>query len=616
MNSLLPPALIEIFTGRRRLARETAAMVTTRSLVGGAASIVACDDCAAPLAWDQRYCVECGSRRGELPVEFSAMISGSLAAAPADAASRPAVSGWLAGLVLPTPRVVAAATMCVLAFGVAVGRAATPPSRTDGMSSLVAAALPSILGIGRTAPGPAAAPVRAPAAPASVPTPTPAVTPAAAPAPVAPAPAPAKAAPKASPAPTAPVAAPPLPSVNHVFLIVLSDHGVDAAFGPGGAAPYLSTTLRQQGELLPNYYAVAQGELANEIALISGQGPTPQTAADCQQYLDLTPGTVGADGQAAGTGCVYPTPVKTVADELAAGTQVWKAYAEDSSNGGPGQPTTCRHPAPGAADPWQTPVAGDAFETWRDPFVYFHSLIDAPTCAADVVGLDQLAPDLAATGKAPTLAYIVPNACHDGSETPCAPGQPAGLAAADAWLRTVVPEITGSAAYKDGGLIAITFDQAPQTGPGADASACCLTPTAYPNLAPGTAPGAPTTPTTTTPTTPTTPTVSTTTPPPYVLPVPTTTTPPAGGATTPTAGAAAPATTFLLPPKVTAAGGGGRVGLLLLSPFVKAGSINSTAYNHYSLLASIQDLFQLPNIGYAGLAGLPVFDASVYNAKP
>ena len=102
-----------------------------------------------------------------------------------------------------------------------------------------------------------------------------------------------------------------------------------------------------------------------------------------------------------------------------------------------------------------------AYVTWRDPFVYFHSLIDNPTCTSRVVGLDQLAPDLKAPTRTPALAYIVPDRCHDGSDEPCAPGAPSGLAAADAFLSKTVPQIESSAAYKAGGLIAITFDQAP-----------------------------------------------------------------------------------------------------------------------------------------------------------
>jgi hypothetical protein len=97
---------------------------------------------------------------------------------------------------------------------------------------------------------------------------------------------------------------------------------------------------------------------------------------------------------------------------------------------------------------------------------------------------------------------------------------------------------------------------------------------------------------TTTGTTSTTGATSTTTP--------TSTTPPGvgGGETTPT-------------------GGGGQVGLLLISQYVKPGSIDALDYfNHFSLLASIEKLFGLHTLGYAGAAGLPVFGVgavSVFN---
>ena len=70
-------------------------------------------------------------------------------------------------------------------------------------------------------------------------------------------------------------------------------------------------------------------------------------------------------------------------------------------------------------------------------------------------------------------------------------------------------------------------------------------------------------------------------------------------------------------PNVTNAGitgpGGGRIGALLLSPYVKAGSTTSTPYNHYALLCSIENLFGLDKLGYAGMSGLQCFDSSVYN---
>jgi hypothetical protein len=45
--------------------------------------------------------------------------------------------------------------------------------------------------------------------------------------------------------------------------------------------------------------------------------------------------------------------------------------------------------------------------------------------------------------------------------------------------------------------------------------------------------------------------------------------------------------------------GGGRVGALVISPYVVPGTTSDQAYNHYSLLASIEDIFGLDRIGYA-----------------
>jgi hypothetical protein len=48
--------------------------------------------------------------------------------------------------------------------------------------------------------------------------------------------------------------------------------------------------------------------------------------------------------------------------------------------------------------------------------------------------------------------------------------------------------------------------------------------------------------------------------------------------------------------------GGGRVGALVLSPYAVPGATSTRAYNHYSLLATIEDLFGLDRIGYARTA--------------
>ena len=113
--------------------------------------------------------------------------------------------------------------------------------------------------------------------------------------------------------------------------------GLRRNLGPASPVPYLANTLRAQGELLSNYYAVAGGELANEVALISGQGPTPQTAADCPVYSEIAPASVSSESQVTGAGCVYPATTMTLPGQLATAGKSWKAYIEAIGNGGANQ---------------------------------------------------------------------------------------------------------------------------------------------------------------------------------------------------------------------------------------------------------------------------------------
>jgi hypothetical protein len=513
--------------------------------------------------------MECGSRRGPLPTDVSQRIDAMQEAKSRELA---AATGLTAGdLVdaeagdapasryMPTPRAAAVAILGLLAFGVVVGAATSPPAQSAGVTSVLLESSPAAPEA--SAPEeeetstPEAAPAEVPATASAVP-----LLPEAPEEPEAEEPA---------PAPTAPPPLPPEwepPPVKHVFIIMLGDHGYEESFGSTSTAPYLAKNLPAQGELLANYYAATQGDLANEIALISGQGPTVETTLNCPNYSDITPATVSLEEeQVEGNGCVYPVETQTLPGQLAAQALSWKAYVEGIGTG-PEHATSCRHPALGGPDASQAPLPGDAYETWRNPFVYFHSLLDGAECAEGDVDFSQLTPDLKKAESTPAVSYIVPNACHDGSELPCEPGQPAGLAAAEPFLKTVVPEIKASPAYKEGGLIAITSAQAPQAGPAADPSSCCATPE-YPNLPVVPSPEATTTETTT-----------------------------AVGGVKPT-------------------GGGGKVGLLLISPFVKKGSVNSAGYyNHFSLLASIEALFDLEPIGYAANPAMTVFDETVYNA--
>jgi hypothetical protein len=60
--------------------------------------------------------------------------------------------------------------------------------------------------------------------------------------------------------------------------------------------------------------------------------------------------------------------------------------------------------------------------------------------------------------------------------------------------------------------------------------------------------------------------------------------------------------------------GGGRTGAVLLSPFIKPGTVSVRDYNHYSFLRSIEDLFGLDHLGYAAAPQLRPFGTDVYTA--
>jgi len=58
--------------------------------------------------------------------------------------------------------------------------------------------------------------------------------------------------------------------------------------------------------------------------------------------------------------------------------------------------------------------------------------------------------------------------------------------------------------------------------------------------------------------------------------------------------------------------GGGRIGAVLLSPLIKPGTVSTVAYNHYSLLRSIEDVFGLPHLGDSAMPQVRSFGRDVF----
>ncbi|HEY4338900.1 MAG TPA: alkaline phosphatase family protein [Steroidobacteraceae bacterium] len=380
--------------------------------------------------------------------------------------------------------------------------------------------------------------------------------------------------------------------IRHVFVIVLENKNYADTFETSAQDPYLRKTLVPMGALLTQYYGTGHVSLDNYISLISGQAPTRDTADDCLPGLignagnfnDVVQTGWAAQDQVVATGgCVYSTRVKTLVDQMTQAHLSWRGYMEDMGNDPARERATCGHPAIGvrtdltntAEAPSAAVPLGDAYATRHNPFMYFHSIIDAKSCDANVVNLARLPDDLAQARTTPNLVFITPNLCNDGHDgagtgaagTTCANGQPGGLASSDDFLRTWVPRILDSPAYRRDGLLIITFDESsfvtpsisrsPTTGqttqtityPG---ETCCHQQPG-PNLA-GMRPGTLT----------------------------------------------VVSTPSLVVNLVMQSYGGDRIGAVLLSPFIVPGSSSAKPYNHYSLLRSLEDILRLD--GHLGFA--------------
>ncbi len=351
---------------------------------------------------------------------------------------------------------------------------------------------------------------------------------------------------------------------------MLENNDYSATFGNRSVDPYLATTLPSQGALLENYYGVGHFSNDNYIGFISGQPPNTDNQADCiGGFINFPNGDGETDGIQQGAGCVYPATDTTLADQLTGDGLTWKGYMEDMGNDPTREAANCGHPTVGDSDPSFFAEAADGYATRHDPFVYFHSIIDNTSeCDQNVVplgdtsgnlpagalpGTTGLVTDLQSASTTPNFSFITPNLCDDGHDYPCTnttgAGQGGGSSVGDInqWLETWVPIIEASPAYQQNGLIEITFDEAEQ--PTLDTTACC-------GETPGPAAAS-------------------------------------GGN-----GESGP--------------GGGKVGAVLISPFIHPGTVvTKTDYNHYSSLASIEDLFGLPHLGEAQTV-TTTFDKGVY----
>ena len=210
-----------------------------------------------------------------------------------------------------------------------------------------------------------------------------------------------------------------IPAFSHIFVIVLENAGFGEV-AQGNAMPYLNQLGKTYG-VATRYYAITHPSLPNYLALLGGS--TFGITDDC-------------------TTCSVSGP--NLVDQLEKNNTKWTAYIE-------GMPTACS-PLP----VW--PFGHYAKK--HNPFLYFADIRDNAQRCRHVVPFSGLAADLT-KGNVSAFTWITPDLCHDGHDCP--------LSQSDHWLASTVPMILNSTAFRQGGALFITFDEAS----GADAGGCC-----------------------------------------------------------------------------------------------------------------------------------------------
>ena len=193
--------------------------------------------------------------------------------------------------------------------------------------------------------------------------------------------------PSPSPTPTA------IPAADHVFLIVLENHGFAQVIG-SPSMPYLNS-LASSHSLATNYFANTHPSIGNYFMLTTGNIETND---------DAFAGTVSSD---------------SIPRAFAGAGKTWKAYMESLPSAGY--------------------TGGDVYPYFKhhNPFAYMTDVLGSSAETANLVPFTQLSSDLGA-GTLPNFAFIAPNAEDDAHDCPTGvPGCPDSdrLTAADNWLK-------------------------------------------------------------------------------------------------------------------------------------------------------------------------------------
>ncbi len=216
--------------------------------------------------------------------------------------------------------------------------------------------------------------------------------------------------PTVEPSPTATVASTtaPVPAFSHVYLIIMENKEYNDIIGKS-SAQYINDLAEHYG-LATNYTAVGHPSQPNYLALFSGS---------TQGITDDRSRTVDA---------------KNLADQLDAAGKTWRVYQQNVPSG-----CYTGSSANGGAD------GKGEYARKHNPAISFVNIASASERCANIMDFGQFDPG------ASDYAMIVPNICNDMHDCP--------VSAGDSFLKEFVTKIVNSDAWKNGGVLFLTWDE-------------------------------------------------------------------------------------------------------------------------------------------------------------
>ncbi len=204
-------------------------------------------------------------------------------------------------------------------------------------------------------------------------------------------------------------------TLNHVFVIVLENHGLKDTVG-NAAMPAINRLAQTYG-YAANYTGVAHPSLPNYVAMIAGS--TMKFTSD-----DPTPRFSGDN----------------LALQLNRAGLSWRGYMQALPKAGS-----------------LAPYAG-TYGKKHNPFMLSSDLLADPAQVMNVRTLADLGPDLDA-GHAPSFSFIVPDVCNDMHGAPECRNRAQLDRTGDAFVDTWTKRIMASPSWKAGAAIVVTFDE-------------------------------------------------------------------------------------------------------------------------------------------------------------